>query len=57
MAIDDSDILEQVERHLTTPCQSWLFGAGISKFPSGNSEASRTADESCARLLAFSRRP
>lgn len=30
MAIDsDDDLLEQLDRHLASPCQAWLFGAGI----------------------------
>ncbi len=30
MAIDSDDLLEQLDRHLASPCQAWLFGAGIS---------------------------
>ena len=28
---ETNDLLEQLDRHLMSPCQSWLFGAGISK--------------------------
>lgn len=31
MASDASDLLEQLDRHLSSPSQAWLFGAGISK--------------------------
>ena len=31
MANEGSDLLEQVDRHLDCPVQSWLLGAGISK--------------------------
>ncbi|MEI2827654.1 MAG: SIR2 family protein [Dermatophilaceae bacterium] len=31
MLADDTDLLEQIGRHLASPCQAWLFGAGISK--------------------------
>lgn len=27
---DGDDLLEQLDRHLASPCQAWLFGAGIS---------------------------
>ena len=31
-AVDETnDLLEQLDRHLMSPCQAWLFGAGISK--------------------------
>lgn len=30
MALDSDDLLEQLDRHLASPCQAWLFGAGIS---------------------------
>lgn len=28
---ETNDLLEQLDRHLMSPCQAWLFGAGISK--------------------------
>lgn len=28
---ESNDLLEQLDRHLMSPCQTWLFGAGISK--------------------------
>jgi hypothetical protein len=31
MTIDPNDLLEQLDRHLACPNQTWLFGAGISK--------------------------
>jgi hypothetical protein len=30
MVIDSNDLLEQLDRHLSSPSQAWLFGAGIS---------------------------
>jgi hypothetical protein len=31
MTSDSSDLLEQLDKHLASPSQAWLFGAGISK--------------------------
>lgn len=31
MMNDSNDILEQLDRHLSSPSQAWLFGSGISK--------------------------
>ena len=31
MVDDSNDLIEQLDRHLSSPSQAWLFGAGISK--------------------------
>jgi len=30
-SVSDTDLLEQIDKHLSAPSQAWLFGAGISK--------------------------